>query len=271
MHTHHCAAGCGCSAVNRRQFLASSTVLSASLLGGWPDGAAAAPTAKIEPRGPASRLVPRIRACFVRRRGAYGLRWPGAVYDGEAAHRRYAEQLATAARELKLQLDLRPEPIYNLQEADGWIGQAAAQQTDGLLVVLLDRQEHAWPTAEKAIDSRIPTVVFSPVGTSFTTNTAKPSKKTGCFLCSTDDFRQVRYGLKMLGARAKVRATRMLVIAGRERRDVEMPHVGIKLRYVPAQTFLQEYEKLATDDVILGLAKELMAGAGDRWERPPRT
>jgi hypothetical protein len=72
-------------------------------------------------------------------------------------------------------------PLYNPQEADAWIAEAVAAKPDGLLVVLLDRQEHAWPTADRAIDTKIPAVVFAPVGAAFTSNTAEPSKKRVCF------------------------------------------------------------------------------------------
>jgi len=264
MKANRCAVTCGaCHAVTRREFVAaaSASVASATLLGSLLSGSGSARAGPIEPQGPAAKCVPTLRACFVRRKGDYGILWPGKVYDGESARTKYIEQIAAAAKELKLKLDLRREPLFSGAEADAWLAEAAAQRPDGLLVVLLDRQEHAWPTAGKAIDTKIPTVVFSPVGTSFTTNTAEPSKKTGGFICSTDDFRQVRYGMKMLHAGAKMRATRCLVIAGNKAVDTEMPHLGIKLHSVPAKTFLDEYEKTPVGDEVLAMAKDLVRRA----------
>jgi len=213
--------------------------------------------------GPASRCVPNVKACFVRRKGEYGMRWPGQVYDGEAARGMYSEQLLATAEDLGMALDLRPEPIYGPAEADAWIAGVTESKPDGVLMVLLDRQEHAWPTANKAIDTEIPTVIFSPIGSSFTTNTAAPSAKTGCFICSTDDFRQVQYGMKMLHAGAKMRATRCLVIRGNQRRDSEMAHLGIGLRYVPAASFLEEYEKTPADADVRAMARDLIRRADD--------
>jgi len=263
MQTNRVTAGCcGCKGLSRREFvaIASSSLASAPILGGWLSDRVAQ-AGEIEPEGPASRCVPTVRVCFVRRKEDYGMWWPGQIYDGKAALEKYAGQIAAAAKELNLKLDLASKPIYSKKEADAWIADAVAAKPDGLLVVLLDRQQHAWPTANKAIDTKIPTVVFSPVGSSFTTNTDAPSKKTGCFICSTDDFRQVKFGMKMLHARAKMRATRCLVIKGSRTAETEMPHLGIKFRFVPAKTFIEEYNKTPVDDEVLSMAKKLIAAA----------
>lgn len=258
MSMSRCAGQCHCHSITRRQFIAgvSGAMASSGLLGGWVARAADAPTV-----APAAKYVPSIRACFVRRKGEYGMRWPGQVFDGEAARKRCIEQLTAAAEGMKLKLDLRAEPLYSAAEADAWIAEATAARPDGLLVVTLDRQEHAWPTANKAIDTKLPTVVFSPVGTSFTTNTEAPSKKPNGFICSTDDFSQVRYGMKMIWAGAKLRHTRCLVIRGNSAADGEMPHLGIKLRTIPASTFLEEYENTPVDDRVLALARDLISRA----------
>ena len=216
---------------------------------------------RIVPVGPASKYIPLIRAAFVRRQGDYGMRWPGAIYDGEAALRKYREQILAAEKELGIQVKLRADPIYSAAEADQWLAEARAEKPDGLLIVVLDRQEHAWPTANKAIESRIPTVIFAPVGTAFTTNTALPSQKEGAFICSTDDFSQAVYGLKMIKAGAKLREMRFIVIKGAQRLDREVKFFGTKLRYVPASTFLEEYERTPLTDEIKTMASAYLKTA----------
>ena len=198
--------------------------------------------------------MPRIHAAFVRRKGDYGIRWPGAIYDGETAAREYRQQLLTTEKELGLAVTLRSEPVYSPAEVDAWLTAAKADKPDGLLVILMDRQEHAWPTASKAVDTGIPTVVFAPVGTAFTTNTAPVAAKSGVFICSTSDFAQPRYGLKMLRATAKLREMRYLVVRGNERRDTELPPFGTQLRYLPAGEFLKEYNRTPTGDHLRQLA-----------------
>ncbi len=260
---NRCAAHChGCFPVTRRKFVAaaSAAVAASPLMGGWLAGNTVLADA-MKPCGPVAKCVPSIRACFVRRKGEYGMRWPGQVYDGEAARKKYTDQITATAKQLGVKLDLAPEPIHSAQQGQAWVAKAAEARPDGLLVVLLDRQEHAWPTANRAIDTGLPTVVFSPIGSSFTTNTTAPSKKPNAYLCSTDDFDQVKYGMKMLQAGARMKATRVLVIRGDEERDGEIRDLGIQLRYIPARFFLEEYEKTPVDDEVKAMAKDLIGGA----------
>lgn len=211
--------------------------------------------------GPGAKYVPRIHAAFVRRRGDYGMLWPGAIYDGEKAAREYRAQILAAENELGLKITLRPEPIYSPAEADAWLAEAKADRSDGLLVVTMDRQQHAWPTAMKALESGIPTVVFSPIGTSFTTNTAAPAQKTGGFICSTSDFAQARYGLKMIRAGAKLREMRFVVIKGTQRADATIGHFGTKLRHIPAGSFLEDYNRTPLTDEIKDMASDYLKAA----------
>ena len=99
-----CAAHCGCG-INRRRFLAGSaaSVAGLTLLAGCEQSAQMASIEKIAPCGPASTHRPRIQAAFVRRQEDYGMWWPGAVYDGEAARERYTQDVRATAEELSPQ------------------------------------------------------------------------------------------------------------------------------------------------------------------------
>jgi len=220
--------------------------------------------APIHPCGPASKYVPTIKAAFVRRKEDYGMLWPGAVYDGKSTRRMYTKELKETARALNVKLDLRPEPIYSAAEADAWCTDAKAAQPDGLVVMVHDRQKHSWPTARKAVETGIPTVIFSPLGTSFTTNTIHLADKPGCVIYSTDDFSQAAFGMKMLKAGAKMRNTRCVVLRGGKRFDSKMADLGIALRYVPAREFLDEYRRTPDSDKMLAMADEYMGMARRR-------
>lgn len=187
--------------------------------------------------------------------------WPGAIYDGEAALRQYRQDLEHSATHLNLRVTLRPEPIYSSAEADAWLAEARSDQADGLLVVLLDRQQHAWPTAVKAVDSGVPTVVFSPVGTSFTTNTVTLEGRQGVFIAATSDFAQAHFGLKMLRARALLREMRFVVLKGAARAESRAPHFGTRLRYVPAEDFLDAYHRTPVTDEIRRMAAQYVRRA----------
>jgi hypothetical protein len=47
---------------------------------------------------------------------------------------------------------------------------------------------------------------------------------------------------------------RYIVLAGTERREMTLKHLGTKLRYLPAKSFLEEYEKTPVNDEIRGIA-----------------
>lgn len=205
--------------------------------------------------GPASQYVPKVEAAFVRRESEYGMRWPGAIYDGETARAQYATELAKAAQDLGIELALRESPIYSLEAGMEWIAAAESRKADALLVMLLDRQEHAWPTAKAASDSPVPTIVFSPVGSSFTTNTSGLAHAPGTVICSTDDFSQVVSRLNMVRAGAKLRETRFVMLKGAERRETSVAHIGTTLQYLPEKSFLEEYQNTPTSDEILSIAQ----------------
>jgi len=258
MRKSRCPAACAGHAMSRRTFLGAGACLVGSTVVAGCAGAvvreALADLDPIKPCGPASKVTPTLHATFVRREEPYGMWWPGAIYDGEAAREKYTRLIQDTAKRLGMKLDLRPAPIHSNQEADAWVAEAKEAGPDGLLVVLLDRQKHSWPTAAKAMDSGIPTVVYSPVGTSFTTNTTRVADKPNSVIYATDDTTQLVYGMKMVQGRAKMRAARCVVLKGRKRQDKTLADLGMTLRYVPAGDFLAEYKKTATDAEIRAIA-----------------
>ncbi len=257
----------GQECVSRRGFLKGTTAALATpvLLSGCSSLSRHPVASKpIRPCGPASQYTPTFWAAFVRRQGEYGMLWPGAVYDGAAARAMYATKVTETAAKLGAQLNLRPEAIHSLAEAEAWIAQAQAAKVDGLVLVMLDRQQHAWPTAQKVAQSKIPSIVYSPLGTSFTTNTIDLAATPGCVVYSTNDFGQAAYGMKMLRAAARMRRTCCVVIKGNKRYDTTLADTGITLRHVPASSFIEEYNATPDSEEILAMAEEYMRRARRR-------
>lgn len=265
MKQSRCAVNCACNH-GRRNFIKKSAVLTAGtfFLKGFHafSSERGMPLPVIRGFGKASAYNPAISAAFVRRNEEYGMRWPGAVYDGEAAKIKYVQSLEKAAADLGIKINIKNSPIYSADEADNWLKEVKESRADGLVLVLLDRQEHAWPTAQKAQASGIPSVIFSPLGTSFTTNTINLADKPGCVVYSTNDFGQVIYGMKMLRAGARMRLSRCVVIKGKERRETLLsPDTGITLQYVPADTFIKIYNEMPVNETVVKLAGEYLKQA----------
>ena len=259
MPENRCPAHCSGHHVNRRDFLKTTAITAAgtALLGGCAFSGDGIPFSKpIKAAGPASKYTPGVKAAFVRRKEEYGMWWPGAVYDGEAARAKYTEELIKTAKGKGIKLDLRSEPIFSNEEADHWLASAENEGVDGLFLILLDRQQHTWPTASKAAHSPIPSVIFSPLGTSFTTNTIGLAELPNNIIYSTNDFSQAEYGLQMLKAAAKMKRTRCLVIAGNNEHDEQLADTGITLRYVSPDHFLDTYNSMEIDDELQKMADD---------------
>jgi hypothetical protein len=112
----------------------------------------------------------------------------------------------------------------------------------------------------KAIENKLPVVVFSPLGSSFTTNTRLYNKKDGAFIASTDDFGQAEFGMKMLKAGARIRETRYLVIIEGidEISETTLDHFGTRLRFIPARHFIEQYHGLKDSKNARDLARDCM-------------
>jgi hypothetical protein len=266
MSSGRCPLKCSCNHnLSRRQFIRGSAGLVAGsvLLQGCNTFATEPMITQnpIRACGPASKYVPTISAAFVRRKEEYGMRWPGAVYDGQAARKMYSGKMISTAKKLGAKLALRSEPLYSLAEAQSWIAEAEKENVDGLMLLMLDRQEHSWPSAEKVAQSDIQSIIYSPLGTSFTTNTINLAEAPGCVIYSTDDFSQAAYGMKMLCAAAKMRRTRCVVIRGRERSEATLADTGITMRVVPATTFIEQYNRTADSKDILAIADDYIRRA----------
>lgn len=265
MKENRCPANCNCNS-GRREFLKRSAILISGAMLANNLSIYARKKGAILPSlrgsGEASKYVPKIKAVFVRRKEDYGMRWPGAVYDGEAARKMYTEELVKASATLGLSLEIRDTPVFSTEEADLWLNQAKESKADGLCILLLDRQEHAWPTAKKSAESGIPSVIFSPLGTSFTTNTINLATKPGCVIYSTNDFSQVVFGLKMLKAGAHMKHSRCVVIKGKERREILLSEdTGIALQYVPADTFINIYNTMPVSSEVIKMADDYLKKA----------
>ena len=76
-----CGAACGCSL--------AGCASAGSAGGGWLAPASGIKERRIKPCGPGSKYSPKLAVAFVRRKEDYGILWPGAIYDGQAALANY--------------------------------------------------------------------------------------------------------------------------------------------------------------------------------------
>ena len=211
--------------------------------------------------GPGHRAVPKVKVVFVRRKENYGFLWPGAAYDGEAAMRDYTQKILQASREIGMNLVLQGQVIHDIAQADEFAVGLKEQGFDGAVVVLLDRQEHAWPTAAKVAETGVPSVIFAPIGAAFTTNVKPLARKPGVFVVSSPDFAPVKFGMKMIKAAKQMRESRLVVLQGSEEKESEVENLGTKLRTLPVQTFVRLYGETSVTDEAKKIAAYYMSRA----------
>ena len=212
--------------------------------------------------GPAGRYSPRIKVAFVRRE-EYGMWWPGAVYPGDEARKKYVSRLEKEAGNMGVDLQLRTEPIHNGEQANRWMEKVENEGPDGHLLVLQDRHGPAWDAARSAVKLDVPTVIFCPIGASFTTNTRHFTDQTGAVLYSAPEFDQAIYGMKMLAAAARMKKTRCLVLQGNKTHERTLADTGIGLRHLPESSYVNAFKDTATSSSIRSLAKKYRQQARD--------
>ena len=246
-------AGWDSESMSRRQFLIASggATFGAASLANFVGASGTAEKVRLGANGRGAKYVPRIEAAFVRRKGD----------DDNAALREFRGKFKSQVTEPGVKVCLRPEPVYSIKEAAGWVSQAKAEKADGLFVVIRDRQGHAWATALMAADSKIPTAVFTAAGPGPTSNAINIGKISGVHICPTREFREAAFGLKMLKTGAKLREMRFVILSGNKRRDEEVARLGTKVRYLPAKAFVEEYMGTSSTNEVKGIATEYIRNA----------
>jgi hypothetical protein len=227
--------------------LGASSIASAS------DGDASAP-----PALPA--VKPRIRAAFVRQTAdKYFMGWPGAAYDIKARQAEYTQILKEAAEPLGVELVLPPEPITDLDGMNGLVSECAEKQPDGVLLMSMCLNT-SWDKINHFVRQRppqIPTIVYSPMGTSFLNHVqlaCKAAEGTKTFIASTDSVEWLAFALQMLNTVWQMRQTRICVVQTDKPSDIYLEKVGATLHHVRYNRFAEEYAKVKADDEVRAMA-----------------
>ena len=240
----------------------AASLLTISALGGrlaWaaPDGA----------EGPGTSYVPKVKVCFLRRKGEYGMRWPGQIYDGEAARKKYLDEIAAAGKKLNLTLSTREVPIYSEAEGDAWIAEAVAEKPDGLAPGrpgspgphLADD-----PQGRRREDSRGRLLADR----HFVQHPGQHGRPVGQAGLLRRLDRRLPPGPLGHEDAPRGREDRPLAVPrDRRRRPSRRGHAPRRHHArgtCPASTFLEEYEKTPVDDGVRRMAKELIDGARER-------
>ena len=198
----------------------------------------------------------RIMGAFVRPDvDKYWLGWPGTAYDIKGHQELYTKRIVAAAEHLGVALDLSQEPIHNDKTLTAYLEKVKKAAPDGVLLTCMSLNA-AWKPVNKFLDTRgeVPTVVFSPMGTSFTGHLQHGRNAKNAFVGATQDVEWLATAVRMLKTVWEMKQTRICIVRGNKVEDKPLDVIGTTLHYVPHQHFLDAFKKVEESDEVRAMA-----------------
>ena len=256
MQTDKTCNNSGCPlTMNRRSFLTAAGTMAAATKIGLLDFASSLYAAQPEPT-----TKPLIQAVFARPKvDRYWMGWPGAAYDIKARQRQYTEILTSAAKKFGVRLNVRSDPLDSDNAVSSYLEQLKKAPPDGLVVTCMCLHystSSSWPHVNNIAKNRgnIPTIVFSPMGTSFTGHLQETRNIPGVFAAATQDLDWLEFGIRMLNTISQMKNTRICIVAGNKTEDKKLNVIDTTLYYIPSKRFLDEFKKVQESDEVRAMA-----------------
>ncbi len=253
-----CAASGRCPLMlNRRSFLTTVGSLAVATRMGLFDFASSLLAAEAKPE-----RLPVVWTVFIRPKTSDPevrgerpvISWPGYQYDIKAGQALHTKILKDAAKQLGVKLEVRAEPLDNVHAIDAYVEQVSKKPPDGLFVIAMEL--FRWNLINHLVQKRgdVPTIVYSPMGSSFTQHlkVARSTPKT--FVGATQDIHWPVFGLRMLNTIWRMKNTRICICVGDKTLDKKLNVVGTTLHYIPSKRFPEEFKKVQASDEARALA-----------------
>jgi len=237
--------------LSRRSFLATAGAWGLAAKVGVFDFAASLFAAEAE-----SGKKPLVQAVFIRPKvDGYWMGWPGAGYDIKARQADYTKTLTEAAKKFGIQLEVKPEPLDTDNDVSSYLEQVKKQPPDGLVLISMSLNQ-SWPHIDNIAKNRgkVPTIVFSPMGTSFTGHLQGTRNIDGVYVAATQDIEFLGFGLKMFKTISEMKNTRLCILAGDKVEDRPLEVIGTTLHYIPRNRLPEELEKVEESDQVRAIA-----------------
>ncbi|MBN2311147.1 MAG: hypothetical protein JXR94_19375, partial [Candidatus Hydrogenedentes bacterium] len=185
----------------------------------------------------------------------YWLGWPGTAYDVEQKRAEYAEIFARAAERVGVDLAQETDPLEDDQAIESFVAKVKAEQPDAVLVSL--QHLSVWRWADAIAKAGLPTIIFAPVGTAFTGHVVEISRRFGVHVVSSLETAAVEQAFRMVRAKRQFEETRLLVVAGDQRRETVMERLGTKVRYIPRDTLHELFARMPETDEVHEVARSM--------------
>lgn len=202
----------------------------------------------------------RILTVAVRQKTPYWLGWPGTSYDLEGKQREFSQAFAQSAARVGVTLDRHPAPIDPGGGLEEVVRKIQSQPPDAVLIHL----EHirCWDMADKLISGGgVPSIVFAPVGMAFTGHVKNISRRRGVQVISSMETGAVEQAMRMVRAKRQFAESRLLVLAGKERKESTLETLGTKVRYIPRSSLSELFQKMPETEEAREIAGRMRRGA----------
>lgn len=257
---HTCSS---CQGISRRQFLGQASLAGASLsLGGvlvpWISHASDSPgTIDLSSLRPKPHV--RVYSAIVRPTPPYWLGWPGTAYDVEGHLRQYQAAFAEAAERVGVELTQESTPLESDEAVLAFVRKLEEHKPDAVLVSL--QHMWAWGWVDRVCQAGIPSIIFAPVGTSFTGHIAEISRRPGIHMVSSLEMSGVEQALRMVRAKRQMEESRLLVLAGDQRNESVLERLGTKVRYIPRDSLHALFEQIPENEEVRRVARQIRRSA----------
>lgn len=256
MHPYqNCSKSCCSCTMSRRGFLAAAGAMAAATQTGLFDF-----TSSLFAAEPKSTRKSRVRVVFIRPNiDKYWMGWPGASYNIKERQKEYTKILTDAVKKLNINLQINHEPLHTDELVSKFLKEVKDNPPDGIIVISMCLHHSgfsSWAKTNNIAKNRgdIPTIVFSPMGTSFTGDLRATRNIPGVFLAATQDLNWLAFGLKMFNTIHEMKNTRLCIVAGNKTYDRKLDVIGTTLHYIPRNRFPEEFNKAETTEEMKELA-----------------
>jgi hypothetical protein len=202
---------------------------------------------------------PLIRAALVRPKDqkGYWMTFTGPGYDAPARMAEFIRIMSDAAGQLDVRLEIHAEPVCDKAAADQFLALCRESPPDGILLVLMcGLYWPGWEIMNHLVENRgqVPTLMFAPVGTTFTAHHAKTRNAPLTFQAATQDANWLADGVRMLATIGKMKRARVCVLSGAKSEETQVPGLGVTLRRLPVARWMDEFRKAPTTDEVRAIA-----------------
>jgi hypothetical protein len=254
---------CSCCFMSRRSFMAtlSTAAVGMTLLSRGGRGAYAQDglgdyidLAKLRPQ-------PNVKIMYsvVREKPPYWLGWPGTSYDLEGERQRYYDAFKESADKLGVALIQKPEALEDDPAVAAYVAQIQAEKPDAVLIML--QHLGSWGKADAISKAGVPTIIFAPVGTAFTGQVLEISRRPGVHVVSSLEVAGVTQAMRMIRAKKQFEATKLMVVAGKDRSESQLERLGTKVKNIPRDRLHEIFEKMPETEEAREVAESMFTGA----------